>query len=217
MFLEATGRKSTLVIDLEADEDHRVMQVSDDDVEVGMFVVLRTDQSGDYIIPVADKILGQRAVSYRSDHARWKKSLRDRVRHGGLQDTSRRLILAGSTHGDETNLRHWVSERNIAPRDRSDFIAIAELLGLTDEVEHLWQSACSIRHAHLRAGAIVRRQLIEKVKMVDLNELAARGRMNFKLPDVEGGRLTAVRIEARANSTSLQPIGRMERMFEVES
>lgn len=216
VFLEATGHRTNLVIDLDGDEDDRVAQVADADIEPGMFIVLRNDDSGDYLVPVANKILGHLAGGYRAQHARWKNALRDRVRREGLEATSRRLIGAGSERGETWNLRNWISERNIAPQDKSDFAAIARLVGMGDQVNDLWRITLAIRGAHVRAGAAIRRQLVAKVRTADLAELEAQGRMDFELPDIEGGRLTAFRIEGRSSSTRLVPSRRLERQFRAE-
>lgn len=216
VFLEATHRRTTLVIDLDADEDDRVAQVADDDIEPGMFVVLRNDESGDYIVPLANKMLGNRAASYRADHARWKKALRDQVRLDGLQVTSLLLMAAGATRPDPTNLRHWMSERNIAPQSEDDFVAITRLVGLEGEARHLWMVAGAVRRAHLRAGMEIRRRLIERVRTANVSELEARGRMDFELPEAEGGRLAAFRIEGRSSSTTVVSIARIERVFRPE-
>lgn len=216
VFLEATGRRTNLVIDLDGDEEDRVAQVADADIEPGMFIVLRNDESGDYLIPVANMMLGRLATSYRAQHARWKIALRNQARREGLEATSRRLIAAGSERGEPWNLRNWISERNIAPQDKSDFRAIAWLVGMSDEVDDLWRITLAIRRAHVRAGATIRRQLIEKVRTSDLTELEQRGRMDFELPDIEGGRLTAFRIEGRSSSTQLVPSRRVERLLKAE-
>jgi hypothetical protein len=167
-------------------------------------------------VPVADKILGHLAAGYRAQHTRWKNALRDRVRQEGLEATSRRLIAAGSAIGEPWNLRNWISERNIAPQDKSDFAAIAQLVGMTDQVDDLWRITLAIRRAHVRAGAAIRRQLIEKVRAADQAELEERGRLDFELPDIEGGRLTAFRVEGRSSSTRLVPSSRLERQFMAE-
>lgn len=215
-FLEATERRTAMIIDLEADERARVRQVADGEIEPGMFVVLRTDNAGDYVVPVADRLLDPNAVAYRAALALWKERLRERVRGGDAFETCLELLDLGSTRADEGNLRNWMSERGIAPQRREDFAAIMRLVGFDTDVDRLWVIARAIRNAHHRAGTIIRRQLVERVRLADIGELERHGRLDFELPEAEGGRLTAFRVEARSNETVFLPHARLERAFALD-
>lgn len=67
VFLEAKENSTTLVIDLDDEEKNRVHRATTNHIQTGMFVLLRADEGegNDYIIPVADKILGNKASQYR--------------------------------------------------------------------------------------------------------------------------------------------------------
>jgi hypothetical protein len=59
VFLEADDTNTVLVIDFESDEDKPVRRTKIGDLNIGMYVLLRTGGGGDYIIPVADRIMGK--------------------------------------------------------------------------------------------------------------------------------------------------------------
>jgi len=213
VFLEATGRKTTMIIDLQGEDHSRVRQVADAEIEEGMFVVLRTSGGGDYIAPLADRILGAAAPEFRSVQQRWKVSLRGLVAEHGLLAISVRLLDLDSRRADETNLRFWMSDRNIAPRAKEDFSAIMRLVGYEDHTDEYWRMARAIRAAHLRAGAMIRRRLIELVRAADEERLVGEGRLDFELPEAEGGKLTAYRVETRSPTTVSVSPSRIEHPF----
>lgn len=216
VFLDATGRETTLVIDLEVDERARVRQVAEREITAGMFVMLRTDEHGDYVIPVADHLLGDRRDSYRAAQARWKARLRDHARHHGLTETCIQLLDLGAERADEGNLRFWMSARNIGTRDERDFVAIMKLVGLEDEANRYWQITRVLRRAHSRAGALIRKRLVARVREADPAVLEHQGRIDFELPEAGGGRLSAFRVEGRSATTVLVPAARVERPFAWE-
>ncbi len=216
VFLDASGRRANMIVDLEAEERDRVRQVADAAIEPGMFVVLRTDSGGDYIAPVADRLMGEKAAPYRAAQRRWKERLRDEVRRYGLSIVCAHLSALGAGIADETNVRNWMSDRNIAPRDERDFKAIARFVGLGGEADRLFTIARTVRAAHYYAGTKIRGWLIERVRVADAAELERNGRLDFALPEVEGGRLTAFRLERRSDHTTRLSASRIERVFGQE-
>lgn len=215
-FLDATGRRATLTIDPEADDSSRVKQLADRDIEVGMFVVIRADSDHGYILPIADRILGDLARPYREWQHQWKARLRAEVRKQDAFQVALKLIDLGSERADEVNVRNWMSETTIAPAKQSDFEAIARLTGLSNQSEEIWKMANSIRNAHLRAGIQVQKQLRNMVRSVDTEELEQKGMLEFELSDIPGGRLTAFRVEDRSDRTVFLPSSRIENAFRSE-
>jgi hypothetical protein len=213
VLLDTADGAYALVIDLEADEDSRVQRVPAGNVQPGMFLLLRTEGGGDYIAPVANRILGPRADPCRAAQRDWKERLRTEVRRTTLFQGSLRLVELGSKIADEQNLRNWMWERSICTRDKEDFAAIMRLVGLDDKTDLYWSMMGEIRRAHRQAGARIRRQLLAQVKTADLDRLRREGQLNFVLPDADGGKLTALRVEARSPSTVGVPESRVGRPF----
>ncbi|MEZ5343572.1 MAG: hypothetical protein R2706_19700 [Acidimicrobiales bacterium] len=168
------------------------MQVRD--IEAGVFVVLRTEGSGDYVLDVANQLLGERAAEARHQQREWKRSLRRAIQTRGADVVISELQRSGARRANPQNLRNWASERNISTDDRADFDGILHVTGLAHRSEELWATMQTIRRAHLKAGAHIRRQLIERAGKVEPQELQLAGHMEFSLED-GGGSLTAYRVE----------------------
>src|SRR5208282_3171500 len=86
VFLEEHQGSTCMVLDLAEDERSRVKRLATSDVEPDMFVLLRTEGGGDYVVPVADRILGQRAEQCRLAQQHWKLRLKTAVETYGLAD-----------------------------------------------------------------------------------------------------------------------------------
>lgn len=224
VFIEASEGSKALIIDLEENLGESTLEVSRannvlkrisvSDVEPEMFILLRTGGGGDYIAPLADKILGEQASYAREVQSRWKSLLRDTVRRKSLLETSILLLDLGSTRANEVNVRNWLSSRNIKPQEFDDFNAVMRLVGLEDEVEEYWKVACAIDRAHRRAGHHIRKLLLRQVLKADLKELERMGRMDFELSEADGGSLTAFRITDVSPEQYLVSVSRIGHPFE---
>jgi len=216
VFLHAAEGAKSLVIDPRADGNSRVKRIETDEIEPGVFVLLRTEGGGDYIVPVANWILRDRADESRESQRQWKRLLRDQVMRKGALQVSLELIDLGSNRADEANVRNWMSERNIATQDKNDFAAIMWLVGLGAEIERRWEITRLIRAAHLRAGRIIGNRLLDQVGTASIYDLEREGRMDFALPEEEGGRLTAFRVEGRALRPTWVPASQVDVEFPLE-
>jgi len=125
VFLDADENARAFVLDLGIDEDdedeegwHQIRRVSLSELISGMFLLLRTEGGGDYIVPIADRILGKKAAVLRAKQADWKARLRKAVEAKGIQGLltiSVELLDLGSKLANETNVRNWMSNRSIRP------------------------------------------------------------------------------------------------------
>lgn len=201
VFIEAEGDATVLVIDLNQGAEQRVRPSVHQDLERGLYILLRTEGGGDYIVPVADQILGDQAEDLRDRQVTWKARLRLAVKKNGIDETVESLHHYGSTVASHQNLRNWMKDRTIATNDPQDFFAIMELVGLRGEAQSYWNAMLTIRRAHQRAGRKIRRQLVEQVNKSDLAELERIGMMEFTLDEKTGGSLTAYRIKSVAERT----------------
>ena len=216
VFIEAEGDATVLVIDLNQGAEQRVRPSVHQDLERGLYILLRTEGGGDYIVPVADQILGDQAEDLRDRQVTWKARLRLAVRKNGIDETVESLRHYGSTVASHQNLRNWMQDRTIATNDPQDFFAIMELVGLRDEAQSYWNAMLTIRRAHQRAGRKIRRQLVEQVNKSDLAELERIGMMEFTLDEKTGGSLTAYRIKSVAERTVEVMPHRIDTPFPLE-
>lgn len=214
VFLENDPSATVLLIDLEAeDERHRVARSSARRITPGKFIVLRSSGDGDYIVSVANKLMGAHAQSLRALQLDWKERLRTSVRKSGLLDVSIKLLDLGSIRAGEQNVRNWMSIRNIRTNDESDFSAIMRLIGLENLTREYWNSMEMIARYHQRAGQQIRRQLLRKLRDTDLTDLERLGRLDISLPEAGTGALTAFRIVAIEETPRLINVNRLNQPF----
>jgi len=215
VFLDASENAKVLVLDLEdeaEDEEDKPQQVkylTISKLRPGMFLLLRTGGGGDYIVPIADRILRENALPLRARQEEWKSRLRKEVEAKGALRTCIDLLDYGAERANEVNVRNWMSSRNIRPQDDRDFDAILKLAGLQGREQEYRNAARQIETARRQAGFYIRQQLLNQVARADLSELHRKGYMDFELPEADGGSLTAFRVEHIAPEVSTVPASRI--------
>jgi hypothetical protein len=212
VFLEADEQATARIIDVN-DEDQPVRRIGVTELTTGMFVLLRTSGGGDYIVPIADRILGANAETVRAQQRRWKQQLRELVRIEGVPVVARMLRDRGSRIASETNVRNWMAERSIKTAAYEDFVAIMEVIGEAARAKEYWNTMCVIDRAHRRAGFYISKLLLKQVKTGNLNELVQRGMLEFTLPDEEAGSIAAFRIEQVSPDIYRVPVTRIGHVF----
>lgn len=215
VFLEGDADTSTLVIDLADEEGTPVRRLELKHIQPGMFILLRTSGGGDYIVPVADKILGKDAARARAHQQRWKELLRAKVLAHGALAISIDLLDYGSGRANESNVRNWMSPRSIKTADYNDFLAIMRLTGLEQEAQDYWKQMELINSAHRKAGFRMRDALLEQVRQTDLRDLERLGRMEFELSGTGAGCLTAYRVAAISPDQVMVSAHRLGHPFSV--
>ena len=182
IFLETDDR--VLVIDTRSSQVRRVKVT---ELTRGLFVVTRERGSGDYIVPFANRVLGQEAETLRTKQQTWKTALRRSVNSSGIAHVKRQLKRWEAKTASEQNIRNWMSrsERKIRPRSKDDFRAIMLHLGLDDDIDDYWMAARRIGRAHLKAGRDMRRQLEQTLRNIAWETLEQRGEQTFPLAEYD--------------------------------
>jgi len=217
-FLEAAPDARILAIDLEGDDEESggfasVKRIPALDIDVGIFVLLRTSGGGDYIVSVADKKMGEKAGPWREMQKHWKNRLREAVRSKGIIEVCIELLILDCEKANEANVRRWMSEKSIKTQSYQDFAAIMNLVDLGSEASKYWEIASAIDSAHRSAGFHIRNLLLKQVLSSDLEELAKVGVMQFELSEADGGTLTALRVKDISPETFKIPSYRIGRPF----
>jgi len=195
VFLDTEENSSVLIIDLDEEEQHRVKRISANNISPNNYVLLRTSGGGDYIINIADWIMGKEAEGARMMQKLWKTRLREvATKSASLLDVSLKLIDLGSLKANEINVRNWMSYKSIKTWDYNDFAAIMQLVGLGNKAKECWEIMGMIDTAHRKAGHHIRKLLLKKILESDLDELQRLGKMEFELSEVDSGSLTAFRV-----------------------
>lgn len=200
VYLEVDEGPGLLVVDPEADREHRLGRKQTRDVEVGDFLLLRKERSEyEFLEDTANRLLGSQAASLREAQAAWKRALRARVRIRGVDGVARDLSARGCS---VQNVRYWANSASIRTQRARDFEILADYLGLRDEAADLWAKMGRIVAAHRVAGFRIRKNLIELVRTADLGELATFGMVELDLPEHEAGALGVFRVESLAPEES---------------
>jgi hypothetical protein len=163
---------------------------------------VRTSGGGDFIAPLADRILGNFSSKRREQQAEWKNQLAatasQRFGSVGRRELAAKvaseLSLQGRSEIRPANVHYWMSAKCISPRKAEDFAAIMNFSGLQDRTEELWAAMNEIDRAHKRAGFLIRRMLLQKIAQASLVPLERDGEMVFDLGDQDGGTLSAFQI-----------------------
>jgi hypothetical protein len=214
VFLDNDPSTTVLLIDLETeDEQHKVARSSANRLSPGKFIVLRSSGDGDYIVSVANKLMGGEAEALRARQFEWKDRLKALVLKSSPYEVSRRLQALGSERAADQNVRNWMSTKNIRTNDLADFAAIMSLIGMAHLTEDYWRSMELIARYHQRAGQQIRRQLLKKLQGTDLTDLERLGRLDISLPETGTGALTAYRIIAIENLPRLVNVNRLNQPF----
>lgn len=216
VFLEADEEATARVINPRSDEQP-VRRVPVTELTAGTYVLLRTSGGGDYVRPLADRFLGSQAKKARDLQQSWKMRLRQKVRDESALEVAIRLLDLGSRIANETNVRNWMSERSIKTAAYEDFVAIMQLIGEAPRAKECWDTMTIIDRAHRKAGFSISKLLLKQVKAANLQEIAQRGRLDFTLPDVEGGSITAFRIDQIAPDIYRIPVTRLGHIIQTNN
>ena len=180
--LDAAERAKATVLELTHEEDDPVQRIPVSRIEAGMFLLVRTGGGGEYIVLVADGVLGAHATRAREIQRDWKDRLRRKVRQNSLHQVVQQLKDYGSKRANDVNVRNWMSYTSIKTEDPEDFRAIMKLIGLADRCEDHWNTMELIDSAHRRAGHLIRQQLLEEVRKTDLQDLENWARWILNCP-----------------------------------
>lgn len=217
VFVDIGGQ--VLVLDpVSADDDQggSLRRMSARQLQPGMGVLLRTAGGGDLIIPTANRLMGKKTEEYRAGQREWKARLKAMVKKHGTQAVCARLSSLGCLRAAPHNLRVWMADRSIRPQDFEDFQAITRLVGLAGSAERLWRNADEIETAHRKAGFLIRDLLLQQVKNADISQLQRQGRLDFVLPEEEGGSLTAFAVQAVMDELYQVPMSQLGRLIEED-
>lgn len=214
VLIAADDGATSLIIDGAATGHSAVRRASTNELEPGYYLLVRTSGGGDFIAPLADRIMGDIADMRRQQQSEWKAQL-VKVASQRFGSVNRRelaarvaseLRLQGRPEIRPSNVFYWMSAKCISPRKAEDFMAVMAFAGLHERAEELWAAMDEIDRAHKRAGFRIRRMLLQKISGASLEPLERDGEMVFDLGDQAGGTLSAFQI------VGIQDVG-----FEVDA
>jgi hypothetical protein len=193
----------------------RLHRIPVDDLEAGMYILVRTGGGGNLVAEVADTILKDRAKDVRRLQDSWKIRLTDQVKSRGENAVLRDLEDMGCKRATYYNLRNWMSSKTIRPQFDDDFLSVLILCELGND-DDLIANANLLDRVHRIAGFKIRRELLALVAHADLTRMVREGVMEFQLPGARGGSFTAYRIDEVAPKPRSVPIGLIGQTYNVE-
>ena len=214
--LDAADSARATVLILNDEDGDLIQRIPVSNIEPGMFLLVRTGGGGEYIVVVADRLLRECAAKARLAQRDWKDHLRRKVRQDGIHQVVFDLERHGARRANHVNVNNWMSYRSIKTEDPKDFRAVMKLIGLADKFSDYWETMTLIDRAHRRAGQLIRKQLLAEVRNADLRDLEKLGRMDFELPGVEGGNLSAIRVQGVHPETVEISVTNLGHQFEMD-
>jgi hypothetical protein len=202
VLIAADEGASSLIIDVSEIGRNAVRRVPVNELEHGLYILLRTSGGGDFIAPLADHILGASATKRRSEQTEWKDRLIRRAveQFGSISRRDLSTLICselqsqGLSQARPANIYYWMSSKCIRPRNIKDFAVIMKYAGLEERTQYIWSAMGEIDQAHHRAGQLIRRMLLQKIAKSSLESLERDGEMDFELGDQGGGTLSAYQI-----------------------
>ncbi|MDY6994488.1 MAG: hypothetical protein SVR94_18035 [Pseudomonadota bacterium] len=217
VFLDFDDSSSIRIIDVE-DGNTLIKNIRVKELAPEMFLLLKTSGGGDYIVPLANRILGDQSSELRNLQKYWKNLLRDKVKVLGMDKVISELRARGCSIASHYNVRNWISYRSIKTRSFSDFEAIMNLINLESKATDIWEKMRVIDTAHKQAGKHITKLLLNIAKKADLDKLMRLGIMEFELPDKDAGSITAFRVKALSDrkNTVLVPYTKIGIPLDIE-
>jgi hypothetical protein len=224
VFVAADDGATSLIIDTSETGRASVRRALTDELEPGYYLLLRTSGGGDFIAPLADRILGDFAAMRRAQQAEWKERLIfiASERFGSLGRRELSSKIASELRSQElsqarpANVHYWMTAKCISPRKAEDFAAILTFAGLEGRTQEFQSAMDEIDRAHKRAGFLIRKMLLQKIADTSLESLERDGEMVFDLGDQDGGTLSAFQIAGIQEEEFEVPADRIGVLMDTE-
>jgi hypothetical protein len=202
VFVSNDEGTSSLVIDSAETGNSIVRRVPSGELEPDLYLLLRTSGGGEFIAPLADRILGELASERRKQQTEWKELLISAAEmRFGIQSrrelaalVARDLRSKAMSTARAENVHYWMSSKCIRPRKKDDLAAILVFAGIQDRTQELWEAMGNIDWAHKKAGQVIRKMLLQRITALSLEPLERDGEMVFDLGDQDGGSFSAFQI-----------------------
>lgn len=171
-----------------------VKQISFQDLEEDMFIIIRNERDSKLIAEVADQeVLKKDAHRVRALQEEWKQRLKKLVNQKGLTHASSYL---SKSHGMKTastaSIRMWCDEESICPRELPLLLKVLKYTEI--EIKEIHQAMKRIKKAHITAGQRISKKLMSELTADISTELLARGRYTFTSTELNGASFNIERV-----------------------
>lgn len=216
VFLSADPGATVLVLDLDDPAGASVEYRPVSEVRLGLSLLLRTGSDGDYLMEVADQLLGEAAEGLRLRQRKWKERLQHRIAAVGEDQVALELRQRGLQSATVQNLRYWVAPRSLRTQRKENFRILLQHLHLGDEADSYWEAMGQLFSAHTQAGRLIQQQLMAQVIASQQRGRAAWEGTGLSVGKSGEIKIAAYRVESMEPNAVLVPAYRLGQLFELE-
>jgi hypothetical protein len=183
------------------------------DIGVGDVLLFQAVGGGNMLSELANQLLGDHSEPFRAAQELWKSKLRERVRRAGADGLLKQLTREGSRLRTVATVRSWCKSCNIGPGSWRDFERLLNILGLSAEMDRIFEATREIRRAHKSAGFKLAAKLLEMMKGKELSDLMGTGVQEFFGSDKMANRKVAYEVVAVLPKVCEMHPGRLNQPF----
>lgn len=159
------GHKIISATDIILNDSDNIITLCPDQLKIGDFVVVR-EADHDLIREIADAILSRSGCpEARKMAGKWREVLQIETLFYSDEEIYQHLQAAGCTKGYQA-IKRWIHEDVIAPDSKQDLAQIAKATQsdvLTELLDQVYDSAQTVRSAHIQAGRVLTNLLRQKI------------------------------------------------------
>jgi len=193
-----------------------IKKITNQRLEAGMALIVRTEGSGDSIAAVADMLFGEKAGEIRAKQDAWKIALRQKLyTYSGTSEVANVLTSLGAPTANEINVRNWQRNDTIKPKDDNDFKAIMAFSGLADISDEYLENAKMINQMHIKAGRTISKYLLNRINDSSRIDLDKYGRIDIEIKGL-AGKISVVIIESVLPDVYKVPSGQLDTVLHIE-
>lgn len=201
---------------VELNDQVEIKKVLNKNLVPGMFLIVRTEGSGDSIAAVADLLLGDKADQIRDIQEQWKTAFRNKLStYSSVYEVARILTNLGAPTANETNVKNWQRHDTIKPNNKDDFEAIMLYAEIPDLSEDYWENARKINQMHIKAGKEISKLLLSRINDSNKRDLEKYGRIDVKIKGLSG-KVSVINIESISPETYKVPSSQLNKVLHIE-
>lgn len=202
------------IIDPTSTNNKKIVNKVVSEMEMDDYLLIFTERESSIIAQIADELVFKlKAETYRNIQRSWKDRLNTLINTYGLGVTSKRLFKAGLKSAKPYNLKNWLKESTILPRDF--YILLSALDYSSEEISEIITISHKIHAGHIRAGNIISRRAEEVIKNTDLTQLISNGTQTFEIPEFPGATFLVDRIVGIGKDTIKVHPSRIMQLYEL--
>ncbi|WHY94707.1 hypothetical protein QNK12_15140 [Neobacillus cucumis] len=199
---------------VDPDSDKKIVLKSVGQMEIDDYLLIYTERESSIIATIADQLVfKEKAESYRKKQKHWKHRLEKLIEKYGLNTASRILNKAGVETAKPYNLKNWLKESTISPRDLDKILTALKYS--PEDIKKIIHASNLILSGHLKAGNIISRKAEEVIKNADLKKLITNGTQTFEIPEFVGATFMVDRIVGIGKNSIKVHHNRIMQLYEL--